>query len=297
MIINESIAQKLRPLKLNVNVMAELHGPLSLVFNDYVLIFGNTSVSSVNIDSFSYINSNCSINLTDIGRYTSIASDVHTGLATHDIKAATQSSFTFLQGLENFPEILSEDGEDFKNINTDFANKASQNFSYLFAKECSSYSCHHTEIGHDVWIGQGVKILGKVKIGTGAVIGAGTILTRDVPPYAIVTGAMGHDSSIPFTRFRFDENTIERLIKSEWWNFNIPRAMALGFKIDLHDINSFASLIENEGDKLPRLKDNYRAIVLTGPQQLMVTHVTKDFKAWKDECRQQLFNVTPPSRQ
>jgi len=44
------------------------------------------------------------------------------------------------------------------------------------------------KIGNDVWIGAGVKILGNVNIGDGCIIGAGAVVTKDLPPYAIAVG-------------------------------------------------------------------------------------------------------------
>lgn len=71
-------------------------------------------------------------------------------------------------------------------------------------------------IGHDVWIGRGVSILPTVHfIGDGAIIGAGTILTKDVPPYAIVVGNPGR-----VIKFRFSTNQISRLQDTKWWNWD-----------------------------------------------------------------------------
>lgn len=78
-----------------------------------------------------------------------------------------------------------------------------------------------TEIEHDVWIGHGAIILpGCKKIGTGAVIGAGAMVTKDVPPYAIVAG-----NPAKILRYRFSEQVRERLLASEWWN-RPPEALA-----------------------------------------------------------------------
>lgn len=52
-----------------------------------------------------------------------------------------------------------------------------------------------------------------VKIGTGAVVGAATVVTKDVDPYSIVVGVPGKE-----IRKRFDEETIERLLETKWWN-------------------------------------------------------------------------------
>lgn len=69
------------------------------------------------------------------------------------------------------------------------------------------------EIGNDVWIGGCCKILSNVKIGDGAIIAAGSVITKDVPPYAIVGGAN------KLIKYRFDEDTIEGLLKLKWWDW------------------------------------------------------------------------------
>lgn len=69
------------------------------------------------------------------------------------------------------------------------------------------------EIGNDVWIGSHVLIRGGVKIGDGAVVAMGSVVTKDVPPYAIVGGVPAK-----IIKFRFNEETIESLIKLQWWN-------------------------------------------------------------------------------
>jgi virginiamycin A acetyltransferase len=70
-------------------------------------------------------------------------------------------------------------------------------------------------IGHDVWIGAGAHVMSGVSIGTGAVIGAASVVTRDVPPYAVAVGAPART-----TRFRFEEPIIERLLASRWWEWS-----------------------------------------------------------------------------
>ena len=70
-------------------------------------------------------------------------------------------------------------------------------------------------IGHDVWIGAGSHILPGVSVGTGAVIGAGSVVSRDLPPYAIAVG-----TPATIVRYRFDEKTIEHLLASEWWTWS-----------------------------------------------------------------------------
>jgi hypothetical protein len=69
-------------------------------------------------------------------------------------------------------------------------------------------------LGHDVWIGHGAIVLAGVSLGTGAAIGAGTVVTKDVPPFAIVVGNPGR-----VLRFRFSERVIERLLQIAWWDW------------------------------------------------------------------------------
>ena len=71
-------------------------------------------------------------------------------------------------------------------------------------------------IGNDVWIGNGATILSGVTVGNGAVIGACAVVTKDVPPYAIVAG-----NPAKIIRYRFDEETIAALQKIKWWDWEI----------------------------------------------------------------------------
>ena len=68
-------------------------------------------------------------------------------------------------------------------------------------------------IGNDCWIGDGVSIIGGVKIGDGAVILAGAIVTKDIPPYAIVGGIPAQ-----IIKYRYSEQDINFLLKFQWWN-------------------------------------------------------------------------------
>ena len=62
------------------------------------------------------------------------------------------------------------------------------------------------DIGSDVWIGYGVIVLNGFKIGDGAIVASGAVVTKDVPPYAVVG-----DVPVKVIKYRFDENTIELL--------------------------------------------------------------------------------------
>ena len=69
-----------------------------------------------------------------------------------------------------------------------------------------------THVGNDVWIGRSAIVISGVSIGDGAVIGAGSVVTKDVPPYAIYAG-----NPARLVRFRFDDGLIQRFLASEWW--------------------------------------------------------------------------------
>lgn len=69
-------------------------------------------------------------------------------------------------------------------------------------------------IGNDVWVGYGATILSGVTIGDGAVVAACSVVTKDVAPYAIVAGNPARQ-----IKKRFDDATIERLLRTQWWNW------------------------------------------------------------------------------
>lgn len=68
-------------------------------------------------------------------------------------------------------------------------------------------------IGHDVWLGHGVIIVGNVTVGNGAIIAAGSVITKDVEPYAIVAGVPAKE-----IRKRFSDTIIKEIETLQWWD-------------------------------------------------------------------------------
>ncbi len=69
------------------------------------------------------------------------------------------------------------------------------------------------EIGHDVWIGHNAILVGNFRVGNGAIIAAGAVVTTDVPPYSIVAGIPAR-----VIKYRFSEERIAEAEALEWWN-------------------------------------------------------------------------------
>lgn len=105
-----------------------------------------------------------------------------------------------------------------------------------------------TEIGHDVWIGDGATILRGVKVGTGAVIGARAVVTKDVEPYTVVAGVPARS-----IRQRFTDDISQRLLASAWWMLPEPALLSL----DMGDIESclarMETLAQTHGVEAPEL--------------------------------------------
>ncbi len=97
-------------------------------------------------------------------------------------------------------------------------------FDHLFSIDKTKYnpsmvtSSGNITIGNDVWIGSHVTILSGVTIGDGAVVAAYSLVTKDVPPYAMVAG-----NPAVIKKYRFDEQTIETLLRISWWYWPIDK--------------------------------------------------------------------------
>ena len=101
-----------------------------------------------------------------------------------------------------------------------------------------------TNIGHDVWIGYGASILSGVHIGDGAVIGAGTVVSKDVPPYAIVAG-----NPCGIVRYRFSKQQIHKLLTIKWWDWPIEKILDRADQLCNPDIDDFIACALQSSEK------------------------------------------------
>jgi acetyltransferase-like isoleucine patch superfamily enzyme len=95
-----------------------------------------------------------------------------------------------------------------------------------------------TVIGNDVWIGKGATVLAGVTVGDGAVVGARAVVTKSVPPYAVVAG-----NAARILRYRFNSEIRERLLALRWWDWHDDeiRAQKRWF---MGDVESFLDEME-----------------------------------------------------
>lgn len=96
-------------------------------------------------------------------------------------------------------------------------------------------------IGSDVWIGRNCLIMDGVTIGDGAIVAAGAVVTKDVPPYAVVGGVPAK-----VLKYRFPQEMIDRLMEIQWWSLpeeEITKRIDLWHKANptLEDLNNYFS--------------------------------------------------------
>lgn len=159
-------------------------------FGGYCEVGARTMLLDVAMGDYSYVVNDAQITYTTIGKFCSIAAMTRINPGNHPMHRATQAHFTY-RASAYFPG--EADDADF----------------FAWRK---SYRVH---IGHDVWIGHGAIILPGRNVGTGAVIAAGAIVTKDVPAYTIVAG----NPARPIKR-RFPEDIANRLARLAWWDWD-----------------------------------------------------------------------------
>lgn len=92
-------------------------------------------------------------------------------------------------------------------------------------------------IGHDVWVARDVTLAMGITIGNGAVVAARAVVTKDVPPYAVVAG-----NPARIVKFRFDFQTCHELNRLRWWEYDPKRIVEIGFD----DIPAFCEALEKQ---------------------------------------------------
>ncbi|WP_416369570.1 chloramphenicol acetyltransferase [Tritonibacter mobilis] len=159
-------------------------------FGAWVEIGANTRVANSAFGDYSYCDRMCDIANAQIGKFANIASCVRIGATDHPMEKASLHHFLY-RSASYWDDV--EDDADW------FAHRKSR----------------RAEIGHDTWIGHGALIKPEVTIGHGAVVAAGTVVTKDVAPYTIVGG-----NTAKLIRRRYTEPVAERMIALAWWDWD-----------------------------------------------------------------------------
>jgi virginiamycin A acetyltransferase len=173
-----------KSLPIKVALMSRIEG--------FVYFCCGNNLSTMGFLSYSFSQLDPSI---FVGRYCSLAGNISVFGDKHPLDWATSN-------LCLYAPLIARDMKEFMGI--DYTPVAFNRFEDPIM------------IGHDVWIGEGVTLKGGIKIGNGAVVGAKSVVTKDVPPFAIVAG-----NPARLIRFRFNERIIERFLELEPWRFNL----------------------------------------------------------------------------
>lgn len=162
----------------------------------YAVLFRDVSLSNSQLGKYTYVQRGSVINNAEIGPYCCIAAGVTIGLAMHPTSMVSTSP-VFYDNTQPLPK-------------------------FFVKHKLFEGNMPRAVIGADVWIGQGVLIKAGVRIGVGAVIGAGAVVTKDVAAYTIAAG----NPCRPI-RMRFNEEICQKLLESQWWEFDETRLQEL----------------------------------------------------------------------
>jgi acetyltransferase-like isoleucine patch superfamily enzyme len=156
------------------------------VFSDHITLYADTVLADVCLGEFTYI-AGARAGNADIGKFCSIGPGaIIGGLGSHPTN--------WISTHPAFYSPLCQAGITFS---------PTSRFKEL----------NRTIIGNDVWIGARVIVLDGIKVGDGAIIAAGAVVTRDVPAYSIVAGVPAK-----IIRYRFTEDVINIMLEWKWWN-------------------------------------------------------------------------------
>ncbi|MBW1713025.1 MAG: chloramphenicol acetyltransferase [Deltaproteobacteria bacterium] len=170
--------------------------PQAVVINSslgrYIELEARSFVYGSTVGDYAYAMTGVEIWSAEVGKFCSIAAQAAIGPNNHPTWRAAQHHFTYRSAKYGF-------GPDDEEI---YAWRASE----------------RVIIGPDVWLGHGVKGLPGKRIGTGAVIGSGAVVSRYVPDYAVAVGVPAQ-----VIKFRFPQEIQEAMKKIAWWNWDHPR--------------------------------------------------------------------------
>ncbi|MFT6558919.1 chloramphenicol acetyltransferase [Sneathiella sp.] len=148
-----------------------------------------TKITETSMGDYSYVVNDSDIIYSKIGKFVNIAAHVRINPGQHPMDRASLHHFQYRSDMYG----LGEDDQGF------FESRRSL----------------QVVIDHDVWIGHGVTVQGGVRIGTGAIIGSAAVVTKDVPPYTIITGVPG-----TVMRERFSQEVRDSLLRIQWWHWS-----------------------------------------------------------------------------
>ena len=149
-------------------------------------------LADVRVGRFTYFQRGAVATVATIGAFCSIAEYARIGATNHPVHRFTTHPITFDFQVGVIPPEHPLATEVWRNI-----------------RETP------TIVGNDVWIGHGAIVMAGVTVGDGAVIGAGAVVTKPVPPYAIMAGVPAR-----VLRYRFDQQVATALQDSDWWNWH-----------------------------------------------------------------------------
>lgn len=158
-------------------------------------------IGPLSYDNGAYAWRNSKKETLTIGAYCSIAEGVQFLCSAGRHNMETVTTYSVITGLFNKDEIIKLGDISLPREEWD---------------EVMSLSKGSITVGNDVWIGYRATILSGVTLGDGSVVYAGSVVTKDVPPYAVVAGVPAK-----IIKYRFDEDTISKLEQIEWWNWSI----------------------------------------------------------------------------
>ncbi|MCL1799230.1 MAG: CatB-related O-acetyltransferase [Eggerthellaceae bacterium] len=230
----------------------------TVVFADDLEVYPYTTFMAGNalfsMGSFSYSRSELggdagrnNVQQVQVGRYCSIADNVRVFQGNHRMDAYTTSSFIYA-----FPGFRHETWH----VRERAKEKGIERPAALALGDDDV--CQTVRIGNDVWIGSHVALKPGIRIGDGSCIGTGALVTKDVPPYAIVAGVPAK-----VVKYRFDDSVIEQLLALRWWDYDF-----LDFAVHPEEpIDAFIKAVKEQVESnkiLPYSSDPIRAKDILG---------------------------------